>query len=271
MFSNDELGVFHRNLLKCVYRDPYDAHGPEIEASALLRAFGKQVFVALIFHLLASKLIALLDAVLRPTLPSADRQKLVAGLVTLRDRVAEEADTDRLAFIHNFIRWWSRALSLFREGAAPTGVSTYQRLWQWALHEMAGDPGITSSGLPELSTSLGLLGDGEAAGEWKLALPPEDEGRGALRVVSPEDPAHAADIYFAGSTGAAVSLMSSGAIAEDNLDVVIFHSDHAITGSARSPSTAPGRTGQVTVRHVSIRELLEKASDLADFRERFRE
>lgn len=271
VFSNDELGVFHRNLLKFVYRDAYEAHEPEIEASALLQAFGKQVFVALILHLLASKLKALLDAVRSSTLPSADRQKLAAGLVTLRDRVAEEADTDRLAFIYNFIRWWSRALSLFRDGAARPGVSTYQRLGRWAVHEMAGDPGITSSGLPELATALGLLGDGAAAGEWKLVLPTEDEGRGALRVVSPDDPAHAADVYFAGRAGAALNLMSSGAIAEDNLDVVIVHSDHAFTDSARSPSMAPGRTGQVAAHHVSIRELLAEASDLDHFRERFRE
>lgn len=271
VFSDAKLGAFHRNLLKCVYRDSYDAHGPEIERGALLPAFGKQVFLALIFHLLASKFIALLDAVRWPTLPVADRQKLAAGLVTLRNRVAAEADTDRLAFIQTFIQWWSRALGLFRDGATPAVGSTYQPLGPWALHEMAGDPGINSSGLPEFAASLGLLGDGVTDGEWNLVLPPEDEGRGAFRIVFPDDPARGADIYFAGNAGAAVNLISSGAIAADNHDVVIVHSDYAFTGSARSSSAAPGRTGHVTTRHVSIRELLAEVSDLANFRKRFRE
>jgi hypothetical protein len=271
VFSNDALGQFHRNLLKCVYRNAYETRGNEIEDSALLRAYGKQVLVALTLHVLTLKLIELLPLAPLSTFLPHDRARFGGGLVHLRNRAAEQAGAGSAEFIWTFIRMWSRALSLFRDGVTPANPAHYQRLGQWALHEMAGDPGIARSGLPELAIGLGLLGDGEAEGQWKLMLPPETTGRGAISVVSLENPAQSADIYFVGTAGAAIQLLSHGAIGDENEDVVVVHSEHAFKESFRSPSSAPGRTGQLAPRHVSVRDLVSESADFFSFRERFRE
>jgi len=278
VFCEDMLGEHQVNMLRVVYQDHYGAHRTEIEASALFRAFARQALLGMVLHLLAEKLTRLTESACSAGPLAATVGELSAGIGRLRGRVAAAADGDRLAFVNSLIRLWSRGMVLFRRGEIPPpGSGSYEMMTTLSIHEMMADPNISNSGLPELAVGLALLGRGEPTGKWSVSLPAADSiEHGVIQATGTWITATPAQIYFASSAAAAIALIEHGATTTGN--VVIIHSDDAWqrmndTGTAgrRSPIGSLGRTGQIAVRHVSMRDLLRSAADLATLEQRFEE
>src|SRR5262249_30905153 len=88
VFSENAMGGDQQGLLRNVYRAAYTpATRQQMMDSALIRAYAKPLLVALVLHILCSKLRKLIE--LSPwALAAADRQRLHDGVIAVRDLLA---------------------------------------------------------------------------------------------------------------------------------------------------------------------------------------
>jgi hypothetical protein len=267
VFAEDRLGESQKDILKVVYREAYDATPTAIEQSALLRAFAKQALTALVLSVMTAKLAAF--AVLGASrLDVAGKRGLEQGLQHLRDRVADAAGTDKLAFVRELILRWSSALSLFQLGDA-SSPGRYRPLTQAPVQRVATDPSLATSGIRELAAILGLLGHGDSGGIWQLELAdPSRPETGAVRArVAGGD---ATRIFFCATGAAYTQLVTAGFVSQADSDAVVIHSTNPIS-VRRSPSSSPGRTGTPGLREVSASGLLGRSTDFGDLLLQFRQ
>jgi hypothetical protein len=270
VFAEDSLGQDQRNILRVVYREAYTTNGPEIESSALFRAFAKPALTGLVLHVLFSKLETFARAVNAPSFDVGDYSAIERGLIRLRDRLAISANPDRLGFIRTLVRASVRGISLFQDGAAnPTPSTAYRALSTSPTHMIATDPSLPTSGVRETAAALGLLGLGDADGTWTVRESDMTSPvAGALSVTTGIGDAR---VFFAANSAAAVRLEFNSLVSPGDSDAIIIHSTSPVAKMPRSPSSAPGRTGRVGLRDIGMSELLRDAGGVTDLRRRFRE
>ena len=269
VFCEDVLQPGQIAMLKTVYAGSYNDHIAQIHQSAHIRAWGEQVLIALVFKLLTDKLIALMAVRLATTPLAGALTDLSAALASLRDGVAKLAVGDRTVFFNRAIAVWSRALSLFRTGALPADPQAYEVLSTAQPKQLANDANAKTAGLCELGVALALFEQGRRDGLWSMAAPASpDLTSGALTTIATWVGATERPVFFVHSASAAITLQKAGAFANDN--AIVVHADCAWhemqptgTNSARRPRRAPGRTGKVETRHISIAQLLDGAADAA--------
>jgi len=264
-------------MLRVVYGGAYGPHRTAIERSALIRSYAKQVLLGLVLHVLCSKLSCLATRA-RGALLAAASAEIGTGLRRLRDSIAALAEPDHTAFVNRFIELWSRGLTIFRSGRLPpAGSQTYEAITRLSELEMAAEPNIGGSGLPELAAALGLLGMGEAEGKWTLLLPRSSDIDQGIFQATGTVSAKTTQIFFVNSVSAALELIKQGALT--NTTNLVFHSDDAWqqmmdrgSASRRSPMGGPlsGRR-RPDACHVSMRKLITEARDIASLRQRFEE
>lgn len=279
VFCEDEIKDGQRDVLKIVYGDAYNALMDEIEAGAHLRAWAEQVLVALVLKVLADKLIVLLGLSLQAAGKATLGAELGASLVALRDAVADLAIVDpvagdRTAVVNRGVAAWSRLLAMFRSGALPANAEAYEVISASTPEQLAGDQNAQAAGLGSLGVALSLLQQGRARGLWALELPADDTAAaGALVAVAGWAGANRRPLFLVRSAGEAITLEKHGAFANDN--AIVVHADsawrqmQALAGSARRRGRAPGRTGTVETRHVSIETLIEVSSTADELTDRF--
>jgi hypothetical protein len=266
-FSADRLGTWHKNILKVAYGETYDKHSHVIEDEALIRAFAKPLFVALVLDVLARKAGALIAAASVPGLSQVDHDALAHGVVTLRNLAGGAAGTGTLAFVAELLAVVGRFVSLFQRGAEPASPATYHPLTVIPVGQIATDPSLPINGVRELAVALGLLGRGLATHGWIVGQGPTVTGtHGALHITA----RHERAVFFAATSTAAVTLVRNGAVSSGAGDAVIVHSDEPIEPLPRSPSAPPGRTGAATVLEVGMAKLLREATSLDQLERRFR-
>ncbi len=275
VFCEDAIGDGQRTMLKTVYTVKYNEHVDDIERSALLRAWPEQVLLALVLKMLTDKLSKLLSLRLVATALAGDADLLTADLHRLRDAIAAEVNGDRTNFTTEAIATWSRMISLFRTGLIPANPDAYQVINAAPVGQLASDLNVQAAGFGELAIALAVLEHGRDRGLWELARPASSElASGAIVSVATWPGAGTRAIFFARSAAIALDLKQRGAFANDN--TIVIHADdlwHQMRpdriDSPRTRSRAPGRTGRVRIRHVSIASLLSDESDVASLRERF--
>lgn len=269
VFCEDVLQPGQIAMLKTVYAGVYNDHIAEIYQSAHIRAWGEQVLIALVLKLLADKMIALVAVRLAATPLAGALTYLSAALASLRDGVAQLAVGDRTAFFNRMIAVWSRALSLFRTGALPAAPQAYEVFSAAQPKQLANDANAKAVGLGELGVALALFEQGRRDGLWSMAAPASpDLTSGALAATATWVGATERPVFFVHSASVAIALQKAGAFANDN--AIVVHADCAWhemratgTNGARGPRRAPGRTGKVETRHISIARLLDGAADAA--------
>jgi hypothetical protein len=235
--------------------------------SALIRAFAKPLLVSLVLHVLCSKLRRLVQ--LAPgELGPVDRERLQAGIVVVRDRLAAAVEPDRLAFVRSLVDQSSRAIMMFRDGHAPAGPRPYNPISPIPVQQMAADMTLPASGLREAAVATGILGLGLRDGVWTLdVVDPGDETSGVVRVNSA---AGSAKVFLAANSHAALRLRHNGHLVGGD-DAIVIHSLETTPPLPRSPRGAPGRTGRPGLREVSIAEILNGSSTTEELVQRFRE
>lgn len=271
VFAEDTLGADQELLLKCVYRDAFETAGANIETSSLIRAYAKQLLTALMLELFSAKLRALARHADAKHLSGVDFTTLGVGITCLRNAIAQLANVDPLAFVRAFIRHSSSALSLFREGR-PTlaGSAGYRALTGEAVNQVGNSPELSTSGLPEMSACIGLLGLGVQDGKWTIEFGnPEAPETGVINMTSAGGGKN--KVFFAANSDAATQLYVTGIVREDAADAVVIYSTAPVERMRRAPRAAIGRTGVATAREVSMRAILRDATDLAVLQQRFRE
>ncbi|WP_374470240.1 SIR2 family protein [Phenylobacterium sp.] len=279
VFCEDEIKDGQRDVLKIVYGDAYNAHIDEIEAGAHLRAWAEQVLVALTLKVLADKLIVLLGLSLHAAGKEVLGAELASRLVALRDAVADLAivdptTRDRTAAVNRGMAIWSRLLAMFRSGAPPANLDAYEVLSASTPEQLVGDQNAQAAGLGSLGIALSLLQEGRARGLWAIELPAGDAiAAGALVAAAGWTGANRRPLFLVRSAGEAIALEKHGAFANDN--AIVIHADsvwgqmQASAGGARRRSRAPGRTGTVETRHVSIEALIEVSTTVDELANRF--
>jgi SIR2-like domain len=268
VFSEDEIGTDQKSILRNVYREAYTPDTSDaISESAVIRAYAKPLLIALVLHVICSKLKKLIELAPGGLGPS-DQQRLHQGVLTLRDMVAATIGADKMAFIRSFIEQSGRAITMFREGRAPTTPRSYNPIIPMPVQQIAGDTSLSASGLREAAVAAGILGLGVSAGDWTLngedAADPE---AGMIRI---NGVASSAKVFFVINSYSAVWLQHNGHVADAG-GTILIHSHEKTPAMQRSPRGAPGRTGRSGLREVSISALLNDATNVDELMQRFRE
>jgi hypothetical protein len=269
-FAEQEIGSMQKNLLKVVYRQQYQQHGPEIEQGALIQAYAEPLLAALVLDLLATKLNAYIAAAPASAITEADRRALADGIRHIRDEVAEQCEPDRLGSIRLMIQAQSRVLAMFRTGKEPEASDmTYRPLGDTTVERVPVDPGLATGGMPELAMALGILGRGDAAGDWTLDVKPAASATPGAFTVTSGTGADVA-VHFAANTGSAVRQEALASVTAAHDKTIMIHSSRPVASAPRNPRVAYGRTGHAAIRHVDMEDLLDRCTNTEDLEQRFR-
>src|SRR5262245_25541569 len=268
VFSENAMGVDQQGLLRNVYRAAYTpATRQEIVDSALIRAYAKPLLVALVLHVLCSKLRKLIE--LSPwAAGAADSQCLHDGVLAVRNLLATVAEPDRLAFMRSFVEQSSHAIMMFRDGHSPDAPRPYNPITPSPLQQMDADVSLPGSGWREAAMATGILGVGLSDGAWTFE--PIDPGDPRPCVVRVKSTTGTANVFFAANSHAALRLQHHGHL-DDGDDAILIHSLETREPLSRSPRGAPGRTGRALLRKVSIAQLMKETVTSAELIQRFRE
>lgn len=268
MVSGEQVGAHQRSLLQNFYRDDYPTNTLPIHTASLVRAYAKSLLPALWLHVVSAKLSALIDSAV-PHLTPEDRDGLRLGLVRLRDLAAAAADpTDHESYMLTAVARLGRAVRLLRRGRAPVpGEGIYAPITDAGLTRTLANPHLGSEGLMELSLALALVGCGEKLGHWSCAsTDPADVKAGPMVLTGASG---TCEMFFAASAHAAAQLFEQGHVADTD-DAVVIHSFPVPPRGARHPTSAPGRTGKVTLREFSVSSVTEGAESLDSLLQQFR-
>ncbi|MGM4992246.1 hypothetical protein [Tardiphaga sp. 841_E9_N1_2] len=269
VFSAQDLGDDQKNLLIVAYGEAdYEAHRAEICEAARLQAYAKPLLVALLLHVLTSKLEVLVDDAPAANLDASGRTAIVRGLRFLRDRVAVAGNSDRLLLARAIASGLARARHQLQNGTSAFGIQSYFPIDGDPAHLMKGKLGLKSSGQREAAVALGLIGLDEQTGSWTSSIDDAADARsGALRVTSPTASAR---IFLAANDGVVTNLLECGAFNEDDDDAVVICSGRIAGRQQRSPSGGR-RDGSFGPRYLAFGPMLADAASLDDLRDRFRE
>jgi hypothetical protein len=267
VFSEDQLGADQLGLLQNVYHAVFTATTrPKIWASALIQAYAKSLLAALVLHVLGTKLRRLVE--LAPgVLAPPGRSDVQMGIRVLRDQMAASGDADRLAFVQAFIAAGGRTIGFFRDGHEGTLPRRYNPISIVPLQQMDSVPGLQTSGWCEAAVAVGLLGLGVRDGLWSVAgTDLADPTSGVAQITSSLSSAR---ILLVANSHVALRLQQNGHLTHGD-DVILVHSLEIAATFPRSPRGAPGRTGKVGLREVSIQTLLQESISSDELLNRFR-
>jgi hypothetical protein len=266
--SEDQVGVRQRTLLQNFYKTDYPTHSNAIHAASLVRSFASALLPALWLHVVCAKLGALMDTA-AADLPPAEQGKLRLGLQRIRDQVACAAVVgDHETFMREALWQLGRAIRLFHSGRAPTASEgLYVPLTDVCVTRTLANPHLESTGLAELALGLAIIGHGEVEGHWNCTVSDAaDRKSGAVAV---NGVASRSQIFFAGSAHAAAQMFAEGHVSDDD-DAVVVHSFAPPNRAVRHPTSAPGRTGKVQLRELSISSIKDGAVGLDVLLQRFK-
>jgi hypothetical protein len=252
-------------LASC-YRTDYDNSHADIASHSLIRAYAKQLLLALVLYVLEAKVERYAEHAAQ-FLPDAERRDLCAGLVALRDAVAVAANPNSTAFVILIWRSIASALAILRDGFVDVDLR-YQGLPAMPLETLLLDENLSTSGLPQTALALALLGRGHHAGDWTIkASVPAKLTDGVLEVTSASTTSR---VFFVANGTAFARLQNEGAVADNSGDVVVVHAAHRNPQRPRSPKGAPGRTARPRPRHVVIPTIVATSATLAQLTTNFR-
>lgn len=267
VFSEDEVSEGQISLLQNVYQEHYEgAERAAVRKSAHLPAYAKPLLCALIVYAYAAKLRRL--SMLSGAVNSAAMSSWVyAGIEGLRGLLASADDGDHLAFISKLITQISRTKTLFLSGIAQNDLNYYEPIYSGSVNQIGDTLEIRNSGMIEAAVAAAILGAGVLAGDWVFGVAdPNDPKAGIAVIITPEQTSR---LFVVASAHAEHELLTSGRI-EEHEDVILIQAHPPYQKLQRSPRRAPGRTGEIRPRRVSIPTLLNEASGPEALMERFK-
>ena len=189
VFSENELGIDQRGLLKNVYqRDWGPATRQHIFEGSRVQAYAKPLLVAMVLHVLCAKVERLIDIAMGHLEP-AEQQPLMRGVTALRNLLAALAQPDTLTFINSLIDQCGRAMRLIRSGSLARVFGRYQPISIESILAMPGNPDLIVSGLKETAIAVGIVGAGVDKGVWTINSPASLEpSEGTFRMAKAHDP-----------------------------------------------------------------------------------
>lgn len=268
VMAENAIGEMQRTLLGTVYKDQFDTgNRAAIIESAHLQAYAKPLLTSLLLWTYAAKLrraAQLGDFNLADEMATWVDQ----GIIKLRDQMAAADTGDHLAFVKALIGGLSRTKRLFLAGKSNPGTSRYEPLTQVPVSQLVQDVETETNGSAEAAVIAATLAEGADVGDWTLTAPAsggDRSGAAALTKGTRTD-----RIFVLGKPEAEVALYASEAVLEEDEDAVLIHARPMHERMQRSPSRAPGRTGAIGPRRVSIAGLIADAGTPAELMDRFK-
>lgn len=269
VFSEQELGMDQRSLLKNVYRDQITpANLAAVFEAARIQAYAKRLLTALLLDVWSRKLQALIPLAPGP-LPLAERQHLCAGIVSLRNHLADAAEPE-IDFIDALLDRFGRACKLLRDGQIERPNVRFEPITNDVVTALPGNPALGALGLREAAVALGLVGMGLSRVDWTVEAEALDKDSGVLAVNGKGAAAARTKVYLTASAAGAALLRSEGHLVEAESPLLIQSQKLAVP-MTRSPRGAAGRTGLPKVREVSISTLLQNSITADELYEAFRQ
>lgn len=269
VFSEQELGMDQRSLLKNVYRDQITpANQTVVFEAARVQAYAKRLLTALLLDVWSRKLQALIHLAPSP-LPPAERQHLCAGIVSLRNHLADAAEPE-LDFIDALLDRFGRACKLLRDGQIEHPNVRFEPITNDVVTALPGNPALRALGLREAAVALGLVGIGLSRNDWTVEAEALDRESGVLAVTGKGAAAARTKVYLTASAEGAALLRCEGHLVETESPLLIQSQKLAVP-MTRSPRGAAGRTGLPKVREVSISTLLQTSTTADELYEAFRQ
>ncbi|WP_228898039.1 SIR2 family protein [Acidovorax sp. Leaf73] len=269
VFSEQDLGMDQRSLLKNVYRDQITpANLKAVFEAARIQVYAKRLLTALLLDVWSRKLQALISLV-PGLLLQAERQNLCSGIVSLRNHLADAAEPT-LEFIDALLDRFGRASKLLRDGQIEHSNVRFEPITSDVVTALAGNPALGALGLREAAVALGLLGMGLSRGHWIVEAESLDRDSGVLAVTGKGAAAARTKVYLTASASGAALLRSEGHLMEAE-NPLLLQSQKLAVPMPRSPRGAAGRTGVPKAREVSISTLLQTYATADDLYEAFRQ
>lgn len=269
VFSEQDLGMDQRSLLKNVYRDQITpANLTAVFEAARIQVYAKRLLTALLLDVWSRKLQALISLV-PGLLLQAERQNLCSGIVSLRNHLADAAEPT-LEFIDALLDRFGRASKLLRDGQIEHSNVRFEPITSDVVTALAGNPALGALGLREAAVALGLLGMGLSRGHWIVEAESLDRDSGVLAVTGKGAAAARTKVYLTASASGAALLRSEGHLMEAE-NPLLLQSQKLAVPMPRSPRGAAGRTGVPKAREVSISTLLQTYATADDLYEAFRQ
>lgn len=269
VFSEQDLGMDQRSLLRNVYHDQVTpANLTAVFEAARIQAYAGRLLTALLLDVWSRKLQALIYLAPGLLLP-AERQSLCAGIVSLRNHLADVAEP-KLEFIDALLDRFGRACKLMRDGQIEHPNVRFEPITNDAVTALAGNPALGVLGLREAAVALGLVGMGLSRNHWVVEAESLDRESGVLAVTGKGSTAARTKVYLTASAAGAALLRSEGHFVETESPLLIQSQKLAVP-MTRSPRGASGRTGLPKAREVSISTLLQTYATADDLYEAFRQ
>ena len=264
VLSEEQLGAYHRNLLKITYGSSYQGNADAIVQSALLGAYGKPTLLALVLASLTEKLSVWAQPEAEDAWGAAAVQQLQDDLRGLRDLIAVQADPanpeavdyeERLAhqraFTSRIVDVVNLALTVFRAGRVPVSRSgRYEPLSDRPAAQAVLNPDFPARQFGRLGVALSLIGRGLASGQWSASPGdsrlPQD---GVVRLVTSERDTR---VFFVKDSGALTQLEVDGSFDAGDPDVLIVMADEEPPAQTRSPRGRFGRDGKSGAGRFSV-------------------
>lgn len=269
VFSEQDLGMDQKSLLKNVYRDQItSANRTAVLEASRIQAYAKRLLPALLLDVWSRKLQALIPLAPGP-LPLAERQHLCAGIVSLRNHLADTAEPE-IDFIDALLDRFGRACKLLRDGQIERPNVRFEPLTNDAVKDLPGNLALGALGLREAAVALGLVGIGLSRDHWIVEAEPLERESGVLAVTGKGAAAARTKVYLTASASGAALLRSEGHLVEAE-NPLLIQSQRLAVPMTRSPRGASGRTGLPKAREVSISTLLQTYATADDLYEAFRQ
>ena len=269
VFSEEKLGIDQRSLLRNVYRDQITAASlTAVLEEARIQAYAKRLLPALLLDVWSRKLQALIPLAPSP-LPPAERQHLCAGIVSLRNHLADMAEPE-IDFIDALLDRFGRACKLLRDGQIEHPNVRFEPITNDVVTSLTGNLSLGALGLREAAVALGLVGMGLSRDHWVVEAESLERESGVLAVTGKGAAAARTKVYLTASSSSAALLRTEGHLLETESPLLI-QSQRLAVPMTRSPRAAAGRTGLPKVREVSILTLLQTSTTADELYEAFRQ
>jgi hypothetical protein len=274
VFAEEELGADQGTMLKSVYKDDYDANQVAIEDGAKIPAYGKSLLSALVLSILGQKCTALIGLARAPNLPQTERDQIVAGAIGVRNEIASTAENTsagKRVFIHSLVAALTRNLGIFRGDVDAVTKNIYGTIGAAPIAQIAQDPHLQMSGMPELAAFVGMTGLGKKTDGWSVSHASGGAEQGNVVVSSPAS-AISRKVFVVSNYEILSKLVGDGIVAENDEATIITVCSVPVARRQRNPLTTYGRDDATPKsREVSFKALLLEASSAEQLLARFKE
>jgi hypothetical protein len=266
VFAGDELGAEQGTMIKSVYQDDYDDHQEEIETGAKIPAYGKPLLSALVLSVLGQKFATFIGLANAPSFPAPERKKVVDGAAKIRDMIAAHAgDTsdDKRNFINGLVAGIARNLAMFRGDNNALDNGVYGPVGTVPVGQIANDPNLQNSGMPELAMFVGTVGLGATAEGWTLSQPygGPDAGSFAISTAASVAPQK---VFVVSNNETVSKLVGDGVLDESDTNTIVAICSAPMARRQTNPSATYGRAGKDDIpagcREFSFKNLVENAT-----------